>query len=247
MPISGILRFHVVSLEQGEVKNLYTNGDVAHNVEMMTRCLVADGIHSASVVALQGDLSDSRLMDIQYALEMIGATVVPMGSDYRQWLRLMDLISCDTLISTPQLIMQLIVQLQATGRNIGDYPLSRIICLNSQGMQNAMQRHIADRTHAEVFNLYDPAELGTAGALFQCQTHRGYHIQEDYFYPEVVEFHSDKVVTESEQLGELVVTTLMAEAMPLIRFRTRQAVRLEDGLCECGRMLRRITTLFSFI
>ena len=246
MPISSILRFNVISLEQGEVKNLYTNGDVAHNVEMMTRCLVAEGIHSASVVALQGDLSDSRLLDIQYALEMIGATVVPMGTDYRQWLRLMELISCDTLISTPQLIMQLIIQLQATGCNIGDYPLSRVICLNSQGTQNAMQRHIADRTHAEIFNFYDPAELGTAGMLFQCKTHRGYHIQEDYFYPEVVEFHSDAAVTEPQQLGELVVTTLMAEAMPLIRFRTGQAVQLEEGLCECGRTLRRVATPFSF-
>lgn len=66
MPISSILRFNVISLEQGEVKNLYTNGDVAHNVEMMTRCLVAEGIHSASVVALQGDRRSSRLLDIQY-------------------------------------------------------------------------------------------------------------------------------------------------------------------------------------
>ena len=49
-----------------------------------------------------------------------------------------------------------------------------------------------------------------------------------------------------EQLGELVVTTLMAEAMPLIRFRTGQAVQLEEGLCECGRTLRRVATPFSF-
>lgn len=179
-------------------------------------------------------------------LEMIGATVVPMGTDYRQWLRLMELISCDTLISTPQLIMQLIIQLQATGRKIADYPLSKVICLNAQGTQNAMQRHISERTHAEVFNLYDPAELGTASMLFQCETHRGYHIQEDYFYPEVVAFHSDRVITEPQQLGELVVTTLMAEAMPLIRFRTGQAVQLEDGTCECGRTLRRVSTPFTF-
>lgn len=246
MPISSILRFNVIPLEHGEVKNLYTNGDVAHNVEMMTRCLVANGLHNASVVALQGDMSDSRLLDIQYALEMIGATVVPMGTDYRQWLRLMELISCDTLISTPQLIMQLIIQLQATGRKIADYPLSKVICLNAQGTQNAMQRHISERTHAEVFNLYDPAELGTASMLFQCETHRGYHIQEDYFYPEVVAFHSDRVISEPQQLGELVVTTLMAEAMPLIRFRTGQAVQLEDGTCECGRTLRRVSTPFTF-
>ena len=106
----------------------YTNGDVAKNVEMMTRALVATGVNQTSVVAIQGDMADSRLMDIQYALEMLGATVVNMGTDYRQWLRFMELISMDTIVSTPQLIMQLIIQLQATGKNIADYPLNRVIC-----------------------------------------------------------------------------------------------------------------------
>ena len=91
LPISGIMRFNHMQQMTGELLKLYTNGDIARNVEMMTRCLVGAGINNTSVVALQGDLSDSRLLDVQYALEMIGATVVPMGVDYRQWLRLMEL------------------------------------------------------------------------------------------------------------------------------------------------------------
>ena len=246
-PLSSVLRFSVVSKENGEVVKLYTNGDIGHNVDMMARALVAADINQTSVVALQGDMADSRMLDIQYALEVIGATVVNMGTDYRQWLRFMELVSMDTIISSPQLIMQLIIQLQATGKNIADYPLNRIICLNEQGLQNAMQRHIADRTHAKVYNFYEPAELGMAGMLYQCEAHKGYHIQEDYFYPEIVAFHSDHVVTEPHQMGELVVTTLMAEAMPLIRYRTGQAVMLETDPCECGRTLYRVTTPFTFM
>lgn len=247
MPLSGILRLNVMQQTSGELTRLYTNGDVAHNVELMTRCLIASGITNASVVALQGDLSDSRLLDVQYALEMIGAAVVPMGTDYRQWLRLMELVSMDTLVSTPQLIMQLIIQMQATGKNIADYPLCRVICRNAEGIQNPMQRHIQERTKAKVYNLYEPAELGMAGAFFQCEAHSGYHIQEDCYFAELVAFGSDQVITEPHQMGELVFTSLAAEAMPLIRYRTGQAVMMEAETCACGRSLKRITTPFSFM
>lgn len=246
LPISSILRFTHMQQMAGELLRLYTNGDIAHNVEMMTRCLVGAGITNTSVVALQGDLSDSRLLDVQYALEMIGATVVPMGVDYRQWLRLMELVSMDTIVTTPQLIMQLVIQLQAQGKNIIDFPLTQIICMNPTGIQNPMQRHIQDRTRARVFNLYSSAELGTAGMLFQCEARSGQHIQEDYFYPEIIAFNSDMPVTDPHQMGELVVTSLQAEAMPLIRYRTGQAVSMIEETCSCGRTLRRVTTPFSF-
>ena len=246
LPISGILRFNHMQQPAGELSKLYTNRDIAHNVEMMSRCLVAAGINSTSIVALQGELSDSRLLDVQYALEVIGATVVPMGVDYRQWLRLMELVSVDTIVTTPQLIMQLVIQLQATGKNIIDYPLSQVICMNPTGIQNPMQRHIQERTRAKVYNFYSAPELGMAGMLFQCEAHSGQHIQEDFFYPEIIAFNSDMPVTDPHQMGELVVTTLQAEAMPLIRYRTGQAVSMVEETCACGRTLRRVTTPFSF-
>lgn len=247
LPVSAMLRFAVLTEETTEVTRLYTNGDIGRNVELLTRALVAAGVNRTSVVAIQGDMSDTRLADIQYALEVIGATVVPMGTDYRQWLRVLELVAVDTLISTQQVIMQLIIQLQATGKNITDYPLARVVCLNAAGVQNPMQRHVADRTQADVYNLFTQPELGTAGVLFQCAEHAGFHVNEDLYYPEIVAFGTADVVTEPHQMGELVLTTLAAEAMPLIRYRTGQAVMLEDEPCACGRTLRRVTTPFTFV
>jgi len=245
-PLSSILRFCHMMEVTGEVTKFYTNGDIAHNVDMMTRCLLAADVTNASVVGLQGDLSDSRIMDVQYALEHIGATVVPFGEDYRHWLRLMEIVGMDTLISTPQLIMQLIIQLQATGKNIIDYPTTKIICLNTTNIQNPLQQHIQERTRTKVFNLYAPPEIGCAGMLYQCEKHLGQHVQEDFFYTEILKFDSAEPILEEERMGELVITTLGAEAMPLIRYRTGQAVRRMSGSCPCGRTLMRIATPFTF-
>ncbi len=246
-PLSSILRFNHMEDVSGGITKLYTNGDIAHHVDMMARCLVAAGITNASVVGLQGDLSDSRLLDIQYALELIGATVAPLGTDYRQWLQIMEIVSIDTLISTPQLIMQLIIQLQATGKNIIDYPITKIFCINPNNIQNPLQHHIQERTRTQVFNLYAPVEIGTACMLYQCEAHSGQHIQEDFYYPELIAFNSDAPVLEDEHMGELVITTLAAEAMPLIRYRTGQAVRRMSDPCSCGRTLTRIATPFTGI
>ena len=245
-PLSSVLRFNHMMEVTGEVTKLYTNGDIGHNVDMMTRCLVAAEVTNASVVGLQGELSDSRVLDVQYALEHIGATVVPFGSDYRHWLRLMEIVGMDTLISTPQLIMQLIIQLQATGKNIIDYPITKVICLNTTNIQNPLQQHIQERTRTKVYNFYAPPEIGTAGMLYQCEEHSGQHVQEDFFYVEILKFDSAEPIFEDDRMGELVVTTLAAEAMPLIRYRTGQAVRRMGDACQCGRTLIRVATPFTF-
>lgn len=245
MPLSSILRLNHIADATGEVTKLYTNGDIGHQVDMMARCLVAAGLTNASVVGLQGDLSDSRLLDIQYALELIGAMVVPLGTDYRQWLRLMEIVGIDTLISTPQLIMQLIIQLQATGKNIIDYPITKILCINPVNIANPLQHHIQERTCTKVYNLYAPPEIGTACMLYQCEAHSGQHVQEDFYYPELIAFNSNEPVLEDNCMAELVITTLAAEAMPLIRYRTGQAVYRISETCSCGRTFVRVATPFT--
>ena len=245
LPLSALLRFNVTIDDDGPVIDLYTNGDIARNVEMMTRALVAAGINNASVVALQGNFADSRILDLQYALEMIGATVVQMGNDYKQWMYLQEIVRCDTFISTPQLMLQLFVQLRALGKDISQYELKTVICVNPQGVNNILQRHIANTTRGKVYNLYAPRTLGTASMLYQCEAQSGYHIQEDCFYPEIVAFNSDEVIKELHVMGELVVTSLVAEAMPLIRYRTGQAVILKKEPCSCGRTFMRVTMPYT--
>ncbi len=247
LPLSSVLRFSHIIESTGEITKLYTKGDVGRNVEMITRCLVAADVNNASIVGVQGEMSDSRMLDILYALEALGATVVPFGTDYRQWLRLMELTTVDTLISTPQLVMQLIIQLQTLGKNIIDYPISKILCINANNIQNPLRQHIRERTLAKVYDLFAPPELGFAGMIYQCDEHSGHHVQEDCYLTELVKFDSEEPVTEDEHMGELVITTLTAQAMPLIRYRTGQAVRRMSGECSCGRSFVRLATPYTAI
>ena len=242
LPLSSIVRVCHIDESGSEVKKFYTKGDIVQNVEMMVRCLVAAGINRASTVGLQGDLSDGKFLDILYALESIGATVIPLGTDYRHWLKILETSSLDTLISTPQLIMQLIIQLQATWKNIIDYSIKKILCVNVNNIQNPLQQHIEARAGTIVFNLFAPAEIGTAGMIFQCSNESAHHIQEDAYLAEIVQFNDDKIVEEDDHMGELVITTLTAQAMPLIRYRTGQAVRRQSEVCHCGRTFIRIAT-----
>ena len=246
LPLSSIVRIcHAAEVGGCDVSKFYTKGDIQQNVEMMTRCLAAAGINRTSTVGLQGDLADGKFLDILYALESIGATVVPLGTDYRYWLKILEKFSLDTLISTPQLVMQLIIQLQATWKNIIDYSIKNILCINVNNIQNPLQQHIEARAGTEVFNLFAPAEIGTAGIFFQCSSVSGHHIQEDNYLAEIVKFNSDEIVDEDDVMGELVITTLTAQAMPLIRYRTGQAVRRMSEPCRCGRTFVRIATPYT--
>ena len=246
LPLSGIVRINHIDEQGGGIATkFYTKGDIVQNVELMTRCLVASGINRTSVVGLQGDLSDGKFLDILYALESIGATVISLGTDYRHWLKILENFNIDTLISTPQLVMQLIIQLQATWKNIIDYNIEKIICVNVNNIQNPLQQHIESRAGTVVFNLFAPPEIGSASMMFQCSNESGHHIQEDHYLAEIVKFNDNKVIEEYDHMGELVITTLTAQAMPLIRYRTGQAVRRMSEKCSCGRTFTRIATPYT--
>jgi phenylacetate-CoA ligase len=90
-----------------------------------------------------------------------------------------------------------------------------------------------------VYNSYGLSEMCGPGVAFECECQAGLHVWEDHFYPEIVDPHTGKVLPEGER-GELVLTTLTREAMPLIRYRTRDLTRFLPGKCPCGRTHRRI-------
>ena len=245
LPLSSILRINQRNELFGKITNLYTKGDIQNNVALMIRCLAAADVLRGSVAGVQGDLTDSRFLDVIYALESLGVTVVPFGMNLRHWMELLDSFSVDTLVSTPQLVMQLIIQMQTEERNLTDYPLSKIICINPNNIQNPMQHLLEERTSTKFFNLFAPPELGTAAMIFQCEDCSGQHVQEDHFLFELLKFNSDEVIEENDCMGELVVTTLTAQAFPLIRYRTGQAVRRMSEPCYCGRTFARIATPYT--
>ena len=247
LPLSSILR--VSRFKEFErpaaVTKMYTNGDIARQVEMMTRALIAIGITRGSTVAMLGDFSDSRLLDVHYALEMIGATVVVLGSDADNARQLLRQVAVDTLVSDSRQIMQLLVGLQALQNEGLSSSITRVLCLE-ESMQNSMRSYMEKRIGATIYNLYNCPALGYAGIMFPCMESSGMHIQEDHFYPELIAFGSDEPVEVPGRVAELVLTTLSAEGMPMIRFRTGQAVMKIEDSCACGRSLIRVTTPMEY-
>lgn len=238
LPLSGVLRIS----RQGDANTyvkMYTSGDIARNMEMMTRVLVAYDVNDTTVVGILGEASDSRLMDVQYALEGMGCSVMLMGSNMNNIVELMTQCHVDVLVSDFRLITQLIVDLQAKGENAQDLYVPSIICLE-ETLHNPMRAYIERRMNVNTKTVYNSPSFGCAGLMYQCKDGKGYHVNEDYYYPEIVEFGQDKVISESHRVGELVITTLTAEAMPLFRVRTGHAVMRLDGDCGCGRTMMRI-------
>lgn len=239
LPLSGVLRISRLGYNNSFIK-MYTNGDLAYQIEMMTRVLVAQGLNSAAVAGLLGEASDSRLMDVQYALENMGVTVVLLGNNPDNIRELMSTCHVDVLISDFKQVMQLVVMLQANNISADDLFLPKIICME-EGLQNPNHVYIEQRMQAETAMVYNSPALGCGGIMFPCQEGEGFHIQEDYFYPEIVEYGTDRVITEPHKAGELVLTPLAAEAMPIFRYRTGQVVMRLDEPCPCGRTLTRLT------
>lgn len=239
LPLSAVLRISRLGYNNSFIK-MYTNGDLAYQIEMMTRVLVAQGLNSAAVAGVLGEASDSRLMDVQYALENMGVTVVLLGNNPENIRELMTTCHVDVLISDFKQVMQLVVMLQANNISADDLFLPKIICME-EGLQNPNHVYIEQRLQAETAMVYNSPALGCGGIMFPCQEGEGFHIQEDYFYPEIVEYGTDRVITEPHKAGELVLTPLSAEAMPIFRYRTGQVVMRLDEPCPCGRTLTRLT------
>ena len=253
LPLSGILRISKHG-SLARYTHMYTGQDVAKNVEMLTRILVAHGITNASTVGVLWDMSDSRILDVQCALEFIGAGVLLLGDDYDRADSLLREFKMDALISDFRQVTQLIVHLQAQENVDGmigavvdelntadDFKVPLVLCFE-ENMHNPMRGYIERRLGAKVYSIFSSPELGCAGAMFPCRESSGLHVMEDYYYPEIIEYGGDKVIREAGAVGELVLTTLATEAMPIIRYRTGQTAMWIDDSCACGRSLRRIAT-----
>ncbi len=245
LPFSALSRISMWE-QPKPVLQMYTARDIACNVEMLARAMAAAGIHRGSIVGVLGDLADSGLADMQSALQLLGATVVPLSTDYERAIQLLEATRFDLMVGTGRLILRFVIQMQAVGKEITDYHLSKIFCLN-ENLQNPLRTHMKNRTGAQIYTYFASPILGSAGIFYQCDEHVGQHIQEDYYYPEVAAYGREEILSDTNCMGELVLTTLMAEAMPIIRFRTGQTVMRVDGDCACGRTFMRVTTPYGSV
>lgn len=238
-PVSGVMRLHLVGEGERLVARAYNSGDLGRATEMTARALVAGGVSVASIIEICGECMDSNALGIQYAAEVLGATVVPaVGMKLERQVHMMDKFRVTDVFGNPQQILQLMVAAQALDYDLRNMSVTRVFSVNTS-LRNTVSEHIASRFGVNVFNLYSLPELSTPGLACECEAKCGMHIQEDYFYPEIVSLAGGDPV-EDGRMGELVLTSLASEAMPVLRFRTGQLASVDREPCACGRTLLRM-------
>jgi phenylacetate-CoA ligase len=240
-PMKDIVRLHASSGTTGKpIVVAYTQEDVAVWTNVIMRSLAACGLHEGDIIQnAYGYGLFTGGLGAHYGAEALGATVIPIsGGNTQRQLMLMKDFGATAICCTPSYFLHLIDQAQEQGINLKELPL-RVGVFGAEPWTESMRRCIEAESGIKAYDIYGLSEIIGPGVAMECQHQAGPHIFEDYFYPEIVDLKTGKPCVDGEE-GELVLTTLGKQAMPMIRYRTRDISALAHEQCECGRTLRRI-------
>ena len=223
----------------------YNQRDVDVWKEVVVRGLVSAGIGADDVVQVSyGYGLFTGGLGLHYGAEALGATVVPAsgGNTHRQVMLMKD-FGVTVICCTPSYFIHLIDRAEAMGIDMKALAL-RFGIFGAEPWTQEMRRYIEAHTSIKALDIYGLSEIVGPGVAMECAAREGSHIFEDHFYPEIIDPESGEVLPDGEE-GELVLTTLSKEAMPMMRYRTRDITSLDPGQCSCGRTLRRIRRITS--
>jgi phenylacetate-CoA ligase len=143
------------------------------------------------------------------------------------------------LCCTPSFALYLASEAEQMGRSLKKTRL-RVGVFGAEPWSEDMRAMIESKSNIKAFDMYGLSEIIGPGVAFECEERNGLHINEDLFFPEVLDTESGEPVKEGE-MGELTLTSIAREAMPLVRYRTGDRVSLSSQPCACGRTLRRMS------
>jgi len=240
-PMKEIVRLHASSGTTGKpIVVAYTQEDLGVWTNVMVRSFAACGLHEGDVIQnAYGYGLFTGGLGAHYGAEALGATVIPIsgGNTQRQLLVMKD-FGATAICCTPSYFLHLIDQAAEAGLKLKDLPL-RAGIFGAEPWTESMRRRIEADSGIKAYDIYGLSEIVGPGVAMECPCQSGPHIFEDYFYPEIIDPKTGKPVGDEEE-GELVLTTLGKQAMPMIRYHTRDITALTAERCECGRTLRRI-------
>lgn len=178
-------------------------------------------------------------LGLHYGAEKIGATVIPISTgNTKKQLQFMTDFRASVLACTPSYAAHLGESILKEGISPGDVRL-RIGVFGAEPWTGEMRREIEKLLHIKAYDIYGLSEVIGPGVSMECECQCGNHVFEDHFIPEIIDPETLEVLPDGE-LGELVFTTVSKEAMPLLRYRTRDLTRLHRTKCDCGRTLVRM-------
>jgi phenylacetate-CoA ligase len=243
-PMKEIVRLHASSGTTGKpIVVAYTQADLDVWTNVMVRSFAACGLHEGDIIQnAYGYGLFTGGLGAHYGAEALGATVIPIsGGNTQRQLMVMKDFGVTAICCTPSYFLHLIDQAAELGVDIKELPL-RAGVFGAEPWTESMRRRIEAASGIKAFDIYGLSEIVGPGVAMECQCQCGPHIFEDYFYPEIVDPKTGRPCADGEE-GELVLTTLGKQAMPMIRYRTRDITALASDVCECGRTLRRISRI----
>ena len=235
------VRVHASSGTRGKpLVVAYTAADVELFADLNARALACAGAVPSDVlhVAYGYGLFTGGL-GFHYGGERLGATVVPAsGGNPALQLDLMTDLGATGLACTPSFALLLAERAAADGR-LGSIPL-RYGVFGAEPWSEALREKLEAAWGIDACDVYGLSEIIGPGVAAECRENKGaLHVFDDHFFPEIVDHETDQPVAPGER-GELVLTTLTKEALPVLRYRTGDVTSFVDGPCRCGRTHRRI-------
>jgi phenylacetate-CoA ligase len=245
VPLEQIVRIHASSGTTGKPTVVgYTKRDIETWTELMARSFFAAGAHKGDVIhnAYGYGLFTGGL-GAHYGAERIGASVIPMsGGNTKKQLMIMQDFGSTVLTCTPSYSLFLAEVAAEEGIDIRKLKL-KVGILGAEPWSEKMRQEIESKLNIKAIDIYGLSEILGPGVGVECiEAQNGLHVWEDHFLLEIIDPDTQEVLPDGEK-GELVITTITKEGIPLIRYRTRDITRLTREPCICGRTHARIERL----
>ena len=241
VPRRELARIHASSGTTGKPTVVaYTKRDLETWQEVCARNLAAAGVTDEDMVQIaMGYGLFTGGLGWHYGSEHLGATVVPMSSgNTRRQIMLIQDFETTVFCCTPSYAIYVAEQAEEMGVDLTATRL-RVGIHGAEPWSNEMRREIRDRLGLDPIDTYGLSEIMGPGVSGECTNHCGLHINEDHFLVEIIDPETEEPLPYGEG-GELVITTLTKEALPMIRYRTGDITRLDPTTCKCGRTMVRM-------
>jgi phenylacetate-CoA ligase len=243
VPRQDLARVHASSGTTGQPTVVgYTKSDIDTWADLMARSIRAAGGRAGDLVHVAyGYGLFTGGLGAHYGAERLGCAVIPAsgGRTERQAVLIRDLRP-DVIMVTPSYLLVILDEMDRIGLDPKRSSL-RIGILGAEPWTEQMRSEVEERATMHALDIYGLSEVMGPGVAQECvETKDGLHIWEDHFYPEIVDPISGLALPDGE-FGELVLTTLTNEAMPLVRYRTRDLTRLLPGTARTMRRMQRVT------
>jgi len=241
VPMNDIVRLHASSGTTGKpIVVAYTEEDMKVWVNVMVRSLAACGVSSEDILQnAYGYGLFTGGLGLHCGAEALGATVIPIsGGNTNKQIMLMKDFGSTVISVTPSYFLHVVEVASEMGISIKDLPL-RVGIFGAEPWTFEMRARIEEQAGIKAYDIYGLSEIIGPGVGVECSAQNGLHIFEDHFYPEIINPDTGEVLPDGTE-GELVLTTLTKQAIPMIRYRTRDITKIMTEKCECGRTIRRI-------